>query len=131
MRRAAFKPAAPPWITTRVSLFARMLIGISCLAEFGDVSIRRSGDLKFRHTTKSPNHSIVISSGVPCRRCQSVACGGRTRGYRSLRPSARAWRRALLSRAARRGAPDFHPVQLTFGLRLPESGDDAAERLFD
>src|SRR2546427_10353229 len=32
MRRAAFRPAAPPWITTRVSLVARMLIGISPLA---------------------------------------------------------------------------------------------------
>src|SRR2546427_6382346 len=32
MRRAAFRPAAPPWITTRVSLVARMLMGISPLA---------------------------------------------------------------------------------------------------
>src|SRR3989454_11912178 len=32
MRRAAFRPAAPPWMTTRVSLIARMLIGISPLA---------------------------------------------------------------------------------------------------
>src|SRR2546428_2108040 len=31
MRRAAFRPAAPPWMTTRVSLVARMLIGISPL----------------------------------------------------------------------------------------------------
>src|SRR3989442_6768528 len=32
MRRAAFRPAAPPWITSGVSLIARMLIGISPLA---------------------------------------------------------------------------------------------------
>src|SRR5690242_9737983 len=42
MRRAAFWPATPPWITTWVSLFARMLIGIS-------PSVRRGLFLLERH----------------------------------------------------------------------------------
>src|SRR5881397_2093578 len=109
MRRAAFRPAAPPWITTRVSLVARMLIGISPLAcPVGLIRLPLQ-----RHVDDVGERGMAVED-------VDVEPFVAERSHR--------FEPFLLARPAA-AHPDLHAVELALDLGLAEAGDDAAERL--
>src|SRR5881397_40134 len=109
MRRAAFRPAAPPWITTRVSLVARMLIGISPLAcPVGLIRLPLQ-----RHVDDVGERGMAVED-------VDVEPFVAERSHR--------FEPFLLARPAA-AHPDLHAVEPVLGLGLAEPCDDAAERL--
>src|SRR2546426_4070029 len=109
MRRAAFRPAAPPWMTTRVSLIARMLIGISPLAcPVGLIRLPLQ-----RHVDDVGERGMAVED-------VDVEPFVAERSHR--------FEPFLLARPAA-AHPDLHAVEPVLGLGLSEPCDDAAAPL--
>src|SRR5437016_10050332 len=127
MRRAAFKPAAPPRMTTWVSLFARILIGNSHSSEFGDLLIWRFGDVHFARSRNRP----ITNSFLLQRHVHNVGERGvavvhvdikalLTEGPHRIKP--------LFFPRPTATDPDFYAVQLPLRLGFAKAGNDPTKR---